>query len=162
MSSTQQVLASSPARSTGRGDRPGTATCTARSSLGRSPSSSPTRRCSWPSSSIPSPTGSGWPASPSLYGDLVADPLYVRTVVNTVLFVGLGGEREDVPRLAAVRLLHASPLVDQGAASRLHSALGDAGDSGVRLLPLDADRRGGFSQQRLVGAVRDSRPDLVQ
>src|SRR4249920_861426 len=27
---------------------------------------------------------------PSLYGDLVANPLYVRTVVNTVLFVGLG------------------------------------------------------------------------
>jgi len=27
---------------------------------------------------------------PSLYRDLVADPLYVRTVVNTVLFVGLG------------------------------------------------------------------------
>ena len=27
---------------------------------------------------------------PSLYGDLAADPLYARTVINTVLFVGLG------------------------------------------------------------------------
>ena len=27
---------------------------------------------------------------PSLYADLVSDPIYVRTVINTVLFVGLG------------------------------------------------------------------------
>jgi multiple sugar transport system permease protein len=32
-----------------------------------------------------------WMASdPSLYVDLIADPLYLRTVVNTLLFVGLG------------------------------------------------------------------------
>ena len=32
-----------------------------------------------------------WMAStPSLYADLIADPLYLRTVVNTLLFVGLG------------------------------------------------------------------------
>src|SRR5262249_41389153 len=32
-----------------------------------------------------------WMASkPSLYGDLVANPLYARTVINTVLYVGLG------------------------------------------------------------------------
>jgi len=38
------------------------------------------------------PTAYGlWMAKePSLYGELVADPLYVRTVVNTALFVGLG------------------------------------------------------------------------
>jgi multiple sugar transport system permease protein len=38
------------------------------------------------------PTAYGlWMAKePSLYGDLIADPLYVRTVVNTALFVGLG------------------------------------------------------------------------
>ena len=38
------------------------------------------------------PTAYGlWMArEPSLYSDLLADPLYVRTVVNTVLFVGLG------------------------------------------------------------------------
>jgi len=38
------------------------------------------------------PTAYGlWMAKePSLYSELVADPLYVRTVVNTVLFVGLG------------------------------------------------------------------------
>ena len=32
----------------------------------------------------------GWPASPSLYADLIADPLYLPTLVNTLLFVGLG------------------------------------------------------------------------
>jgi multiple sugar transport system permease protein len=32
-----------------------------------------------------------WMASqPSLYGDLVANPLYARTVINTVLYVGIG------------------------------------------------------------------------
>jgi multiple sugar transport system permease protein len=32
-----------------------------------------------------------WMASdPSLYGDLIADPLYAQTVINTVLFVGFG------------------------------------------------------------------------
>jgi multiple sugar transport system permease protein len=32
-----------------------------------------------------------WMASdPSLYGDLIANPLYARTVINTALFVGLG------------------------------------------------------------------------
>ena len=32
-----------------------------------------------------------WMASdPSLYGELIADPLYARTVVNTALYVGLG------------------------------------------------------------------------
>jgi len=32
-----------------------------------------------------------WMASkPSLYADLIADPLYLPTVVNTLLFVGLG------------------------------------------------------------------------
>ena len=38
------------------------------------------------------PTAYGlWMASaPSLYGDLVANPLYARTVINTVLYVGLG------------------------------------------------------------------------
>ena len=38
------------------------------------------------------PTAYGlWMASaPSLYGDLVANPLYTRTVINTVLYVGLG------------------------------------------------------------------------
>jgi multiple sugar transport system permease protein len=38
------------------------------------------------------PTAYGlWMASdPSLYGELIASPLYARTVVNTLLFVGLG------------------------------------------------------------------------
>ena len=45
--------------------------------------------------------------------------------------------------LAAVGLLHAPPLVDQGPAGDLHAALGAAGDPGLHLDPLDADRRDG-------------------
>ncbi len=57
---------------------------------GRSPSSSLMRRCSSPSSSTPSPMGYRSPADPSLYVDLVSDPVYARTVVNTLLFVAFG------------------------------------------------------------------------
>ncbi len=32
----------------------------------------------------------GWPAGPALYADLVTDPLYPGTLVNTLLFVGVG------------------------------------------------------------------------
>src|SRR5262249_24552758 len=43
-----------------------------------------------------------------------------------------------------------------------HPPLGAPGDSGVRLLPLDADRRGGAGRQRRVGAVRRRGAALVQ
>ncbi len=32
----------------------------------------------------------GWPAGPSLYSDLYSDPLYLTTLVNTLLFVAIG------------------------------------------------------------------------
>ena len=38
----------------------------------------------------PLATRCGWPSKPALYSDLIADPLYLPTVVNTLLFVGLG------------------------------------------------------------------------
>ena len=71
-------------------------------------------------------------------------------------------EREDVPGLAAVRLLHAPALVDQSLAGSLYFALGAGGDPGLHLVPLDADRRAGLGRRPLVGAVRDRRSDLVQ
>src|SRR5262245_31104473 len=54
-------------------------------------------------------------------------------------------ERENVFGLAAVRLLHAPPAVDQGPADHLYSALGAAGSSCLSFLPLDAYRRAGSS-----------------
>src|SRR6266404_136420 len=71
-------------------------------------------------------------------------------------------ERENVPGLAAVRLLYAPTLVDQGLAGRLYFALGARGGTSLRLVPLDADRRAGSGRRRIVGAVRDRWSDLVQ
>src|ERR1700741_5372326 len=70
-------------------------------------------------------------------------------------------EREDVPGLAAVRLLPAPPLVDQSTACRLCFALADRGGTGLRLVLLDA-ATGGLGQWCVVGAVWDRRPDVVQ
>src|ERR1700680_2422708 len=63
-------------------------------------------------------------------------------------------ECEDVSGLAAVRLLSAPTLVDQGIAGRLCVALGARGDPSLHLAPLDADRRAGFGRRPVVGAVR--------
>src|SRR5262249_17965635 len=68
----------------------------------------------------------------------------------------------DVRGLAAVRLLYAAPLVDQGAVRRLHAALGTAGGPSFYLCPLDTDRRAGPGEPLIAGAVRDRRPDVVQ
>jgi len=62
-----------PFSSIDRAGRPGTATCAARISPGRSPLSCPMRRCSPPLSCIPSALRYGWPSKPSLYADLIAD-----------------------------------------------------------------------------------------
>ena len=82
----------------------------------------------------------GWPAGPALYAELIADPLYLPTLVNTLLFVGLGVNVKMFLALLLSGLLHAPPLVDQGPAGGLYFALGDRGGTGLRLVPLDADR----------------------
>ena len=48
------------------------------------------RRCSWPSWSIRSSTGCGWAATRRLYAELFSDPIYQKTVVNTLLFLVFG------------------------------------------------------------------------
>ena len=98
---------------------------------------------------------------PSLYAELITDRSYLPTVVNTLLFVGLGVNVKMFLALAAVRLLPAPPLVDQGLAGRLYFALGDRGGPSLRLVSLDA-AAGGFGQRRIVGAVRDRGSDVVQ
>src|SRR3974377_440277 len=70
-------------------------------------------------------------------------------------------ERNNVPGLAAVRLLHAPAPVDQGAPGHLHSALGATGGSCLYLLPLDADGRAESCRRSIASAVWHPRSDLV-
>ena len=114
----------------------------ARKSPGRSPSSCPIRRCSRPSSSIRSSTGCGWRSDPcalcrAVRRPATSGPWSTRAVRRP------RREREDVPGVAAVRLLHASRAGGSGPARGLHAALGAAGAARLPLLPLDADRRAG-------------------
>ena len=95
------------------------------------------------------PLGYGlWMGSgPALYAALWSDPIYTRTLVNTLDFCRAVGQCEDDPGPAAVRFFHAPAAMDQGPACRLHAALGDLGDPGLYLVPLDAGQRAGFHQQ---------------
>ena len=65
-------------------------------------------------------------------------------------------EREDVPGPAALRVLPAPPLVDQGFAGCLRFALADSGGRSLHLIPLDAATRR-FGRRPVVGAVRHRR-----
>ena len=99
-----------------------------------------------------------WMASePSLYADLISDPIYTRTVVNTLLFVGIG-----------VNLKMFLALLLSGFFMRrrwwikallviyiLPWAL--SGHSGLYLVSLDADWSGGSSRQRCCGACSASK-----
>src|SRR6185437_807940 len=89
---------------------------------------------------------------PSLYAELAEDPIYQRTVVNTILYVGI-----------AVNLkMFAALLVGQSSVAGLRAAVGDAGPAGVHLDPLDAQRPVGPSQQLPVARVRHRRPGLAR
>ena len=101
-------------------------------------------------------------SDPSLYADLFADPRYLTTVINTLLFVGVGvNVKMFLAFLLSGFFMRREP-VDQGAAGALHAALGVAGDAGVPVDALDADRLWRLPQQRAGGAVRHRRADLVQ
>src|SRR5919109_1205432 len=71
-------------------------------------------------------------------------------------------ERDDVLGVAAVRLLPATPLVDQGSALGLRVALDAPRRPSLHLVSLDAGRRGRSGRSRAGGAVRRRRSDLVQ
>ena len=77
----------------------------------------------------------------SLYADLIFDPLYLRAVVNTVLFVGIG---VNVKMFLALLLsgFFLRPRWCQSPACRLCFALGDRGSTSLRLVSLDAATRG--------------------
>src|SRR6516162_3177165 len=65
-------------------------------------------------------------------------------------------EREDVPGPAALRVLPAPPLVDQGFAGCLRFALANSGGTSLHFIPLDAATRG-FGRWPVIGAVRHRR-----
>src|SRR6202163_1574167 len=78
----------------------------------------------------PSPPGPTSPASPWLHNHA-----YRRASLSPSRFPSICRSQVDgaVPGLAAVRLFHAPPLVDQGAACHLHAALGAAGGPSLHL-----------------------------
>src|SRR5215470_350389 len=61
----------------------------------------------------------------SLYPEVFSDPIYLNTVVNTMIFLAPG-------------------LVEQGVTDDLRAALGGAGVADLHLHPLDAERRVGI------------------
>lgn len=95
-----------------------------------------------------------WMASnPSLYADLISDPLYLPAVVNTLLFVGLG---VNVKMFLALLLsgFFLRPRWWVRALLPICFALGDRGGTSLRLVSLDAAARG-IGQWRFGGAVWD-------
>ena len=134
----------------------------ARNTPGRSRSPCPTSRCSSPSSSIRSRYGLWLGSEPALYARTVRrSPLPDRRRQHAAL-CRHRREREDVPGLPAVGLLHAQALVDQGAAGGLHPALGDAGTACLHVDPLVPERPVGHAEQCPVHAVRHRRPGLPE
>ena len=104
-----------------------------------------------------------WMASdPSLYAELIDDPIYLPTVVNTLLFVGLGVNLKMFLALLLSGFFMRRRWWIKALLVIYCCAVGAAGGSGLHLVPLDADRRAGFDRPRIVGAVRHRRPALVQ
>ena len=101
-------------------------------------------------------------SDPALYSELFADPRYLTTVVNTLLYVGIGVNLKMFLAFLLSGFFMRKRLVDQGAAGDLHPALGDAGAARLHVDPLDAERPVGHAQQRAVHAVRHRRPGLAE
>ena len=95
------------------------------------------------------PIGYGlWLGSdPASYRALFGDPVYPRTVVNTLLYLLFGVNLKLLLALLAVGLFHAQGLVDEDPAADLHAALGGAGAAQLPVHQLDAERAMGADQQ---------------
>ena len=93
---------------------------------------------------------------PALYKELWADPVYLNTVVNTLIYLGVAVNLEDVYGVPAVGLLCSAGLVGKGAADRLCVALGGAVVADFHLGPLDARRPVGAAQQSRRGSCSAS------
>src|SRR5262249_45407171 len=70
-------------------------------------------------------------------------------------------EFQDVLGLAAIRLLPAPVLVDQGPVSRLYLTVADSGSAGRHLFPLDAAATG-LDRWLVVCAIRHRGSHLVE
>ena len=110
------------------------------------------------------PIGYGlWMGSnPALYADLLADPRYITTAVNTVLFVGIAVNAQMALSLLLSGFFMRRAAMDQDPADDLHPAVDAAGGARLPLVSLDAGRRpAGFARRIVGGAVRDQRTKLV-
>ena len=86
-------------------------------------------------------------SDPALYAELFADPIYQRTVVNTVLFLVIGVNLKMFLALLLSGFFMRPGWWVKGAAAGLRPALGGAGAADLHLDPLDAERRVGLDQQ---------------
>ena len=84
---------------------------------------------------------------PSLYVELADDPIFQRTIVNTILYVGIGVNLKMFGALLLSGFFMRRGWWVKAPAARVRAAVGAAGAAGVHLDPLDAQRRVGSAQQ---------------
>jgi multiple sugar transport system permease protein len=73
-------------------------------------------------------------SNPALYSEVFSDPIYLNTVVNTMVFLAFG---------VNVKLFLALMLVDKGALDDFRAAVGNSGVADFHFDSLDAERRVG-------------------
>ena len=83
-------------------------------------------------------TGSGSRAIRRATSELFNDPIFVRSVVNTLVFLFIAHQSQDGGRAGPVRLLHPDAHMDQLAVGAVHPALGGAVDPDDPVVPLHA------------------------
>ena len=98
--------------------------------------------------------GSGWAPLRQATAPCSRDPIFARTVFNTVIFLGVGINLKLLLALSALGLLRRHAAVDPLAQHHLHPALGGAVDPDDLLVPLDAELRMGDVQRPALGPVR--------
>ena len=93
-------------------------------------------------------------SSPASYRTLFSDPIYLQTVWNTVVFLGISMDTQDVPGALDVGLLRGGATVGALAERDLHPAMGGAFDPDDLLVPLDVELGMGHVQYPAVGPVQ--------
>ena len=96
-----------------------------------------------PSWSTRSATGYGSATTRPAIGALFADPIYLETVINTLLFLAIGVNVKLFLALLLSGFFMRKERWVQVAAAGVHPALGGAGDPDLHLDQLDAELRNG-------------------
>ena len=91
-----------------------------------------------------------------------ADPIYLRTVVNTLIFLAIGVNLHLFGALLLSGFFMRRNWRVRIAAAGLHPALGGSGDPNLHRHPLDAEWRMGVPQQSALRPVRHQRPILAE